>query len=107
MACVNVIAADTTQDATILATSLQKLFMGIVTNNRRPLQAPDPSFVLPAQIKQALDRFLSCSFIGSVEDITPEIGDFIHKTGIDELMVTSHIYNQDARIKSYALLKSI
>ncbi len=64
--------------------------------------------ILSAEEKtQALDRFLSCSFIGSVEDITPEIGDFIHKTGIDELMVTSHIYNQDARIKSYALLKSI
>jgi luciferase family oxidoreductase group 1 len=107
MACVNVIAADTTKAANVLATSLQKLFMGIITNRRSPLQAPDPSFDLPPQIANALDRFLSCSFIGSDEDIAPELSDFIDKTGIDELMVTSHIYDQDSRIHSYELLKSI
>jgi len=107
MACVNVIAADRSESAHLLATSLQKLFMGIVTNNRKPLQAPDPSFVLPIQIEEALKRFLSCSFIGSVEEITPVLTEFISKTGIDELMVTSHIYDQGARTHSYELLKSI
>lgn len=107
MACVNVIAADTSQEANILASSLQKLFMGIVTNNRRPLQATDPSFILPPQIESALERFLSCSFIGSTSDIASEIIQFINKTGINELMVTSHIYDEDARRHSYKLLKSI
>src|ERR1700683_1803909 len=37
MACVNVIIANTDEQAAFLATSLQQLFMGIVTGKRKPL----------------------------------------------------------------------
>lgn len=104
MACVNVIASETDERAAVMATSLQKIFMGIVTNNRKPLQPADPSFVLPAHIAHALDGFLSCSFIGAPDRIKEEVSEFVKATGINELMVTSHIYDMDERINSYKIL---
>lgn len=107
MACVNVIAADSSTEAKVIATSLQKIFMGIVTNQRRPLQPPDPSFILPQQIASALDSFLSCSFIGDKTEVKSGIVEFVENTAIDELMVTSHIYDLKDRKNSYQILKEI
>lgn len=107
MACVNVIAADTNREAEILATSLQKVFIGIITNNRRPLQAPDPDFKMLPDIAQVMNQFLKYSFIGGAKKIENEIVSFIEETQIDEMMVTSHIYDHEARKKSYEILKKV
>jgi len=40
MACVNVIIGETTEAAVLMSTLLQQVFLGIVTNNRKPLQRP-------------------------------------------------------------------
>ena len=107
MACVNVIAAEDSDQAKLMSTSLQKIFMGIVTNKRSPPQPPDPDFVLPPHIAQALDSFLSCSFIGDAKEVKEGISDFVESTAIDEIMVTSHIYNFEDRVNSYRILKEI
>ncbi len=107
MACVNVIGADSDDEANLLATSLQKVFIGIITNNRRPLQAPDPDFQLLPDIAAVMNQFLKYSFIGGPEKIKQEISSFVATTQVDEIMVTSHIYDHAARRKSYELLKKI
>jgi len=43
------------------------------------------------------------SFVGSPETIRPQIDAFIRDTGADELMVVSHIYDHQARLRSYEL----
>src|SRR5664279_3123268 len=45
MACINVIAADTDEEANFLASSFYKLASGIVTNRRKPLQPPIKNFL--------------------------------------------------------------
>ena len=40
MACVNVIAADTNEEAKVLSTSLYQMFLGLIRNNHQPLQPP-------------------------------------------------------------------
>src|ERR1700712_4684386 len=40
MACVNVVAADTDEEAQYLSTSVKQMFMGIITGKRRLLQPP-------------------------------------------------------------------
>ena len=40
MACVNVIAADTDEEASFQMSSLLKMFFGLITNNRKPLRPP-------------------------------------------------------------------
>jgi luciferase family oxidoreductase group 1 len=106
LACVNVIAADTDKEAEILSTSLYRVFLGIITNMRAPLQAPAP---LPAiinhpEIQQAIQSMLSCTFIGSKQTLKKNLSAFIEETAIDELMVSTHIYDKEAKLKSYSIL---
>lgn len=107
MACVNVTAADTLKEAQLIATSMQKIFLGILTNDRKPLQPPDASFVLSPEIAQVMKQFLTYSFVGGPEEIRTGISKFVDDTQVDELMVVSHIYDLEARLRSYEILKEL
>jgi luciferase family oxidoreductase group 1 len=107
LACVNIMAADTDEEAAFLSTSLYRMFMGILTNTRRPLQPPaalGPEFQSP-DVKYAVDSMTSCTFTGSEETLREKLSVFIAETGIDELMATSHIYDLQAKLKSFSILK--
>lgn len=60
-----------------------------------------------AQIEPAaqslLDHVLSCSAIGTVEEVAAQLQAFITRTGADELMLTSNMYDHEARKRSYEL----
>jgi luciferase family oxidoreductase group 1 len=109
LACVNVVAADTDDEARYLATSLQQLFKGIITGRRQLLPPPVASMegIWSAQEREAAMQMLAYSFIGSKATIAEELGGFIKSTGINEVMATSHIYDQEARLKSYRLLAEV
>lgn len=107
MACVNVTAADTTAEAQLLATSMQKIFLGILTNDRRPLQPADSSFKVSPEAQQVMKQFLTYSFIGNPLEIKQALTQFVDDTQIDELMVVSHIYDHQARLNSYKILKGL
>jgi alkanesulfonate monooxygenase SsuD/methylene tetrahydromethanopterin reductase-like flavin-dependent oxidoreductase (luciferase family) len=46
---------------------------------------------------------LACSAIGSPDTVRREMQAFVGRTGADELMVTSQIFDHQARLHSYAL----
>ncbi|WP_262494041.1 MsnO8 family LLM class oxidoreductase [Mucilaginibacter gossypiicola] len=106
IACVNVVAADTDADAEYLATSLKQLFKGIITGRRGPLRPPVESMdsIWSAAEREAAMQMLTYSFFGSKATIQAQLNDFISRSGINELMATSHIYDQRARLRSYRLL---
>lgn len=106
MACVNVVAADTDQEAERLATSLKQLFMGIVTGKRRLLQPPVSSMdgIWNEMEEEAVNQMLAVAFIAGPEKLKSQLQAFFAQTKIDELMVTSHIYDHEARLRSYQLL---
>lgn len=111
MACVNVIAADTAAEAAALSTSLYRMFLGIFTNSRSPLQPPVPYEEMerlwtPEQ-KYGVMHMLSTSFIGTKEKIKEDIADFVEETGIRELMVISQIFDQKKKLHSYSLVQEI
>jgi len=105
MACVNVVAADTDDEAERLSTSLKQLFMGIVTGKRSLLQAPVDSMdeVWDPLEEQAVNQMLAVAFIGGPQTIQTQLQSFLAQTQIDEIMVTSHIYDHEARLHSYQL----
>jgi luciferase family oxidoreductase group 1 len=105
MACVNVVAADTDEEAEYLATSLKQLFMGVITGKRRLLQPPVNSMngIWNMFEEEAVMQMLAYSFIGSKEKIKAMLADFVEETGIDEVMATSHIYDHQAKLKSFRL----
>ncbi|TCJ14444.1 LLM class flavin-dependent oxidoreductase [Flaviaesturariibacter flavus] len=106
MACVGLIAADTDGEAERLATSFYQLVLGLIRNKRRPLQPPTDSLeglMTPAE-EAAVAQFTRYAFVGSPSTVQQELGDFIAETGIQELMVTSHIYGLEERSHSLELV---
>ncbi|RYZ23314.1 MAG: LLM class flavin-dependent oxidoreductase [Chitinophagaceae bacterium] len=106
MACVGLIAADTDAEAERLATSFYQLVLGLIRNKRRPLQPPADSLeglMTPAE-EAAVAQFTRYAFVGSRNTVQGSLGDFIAETGIQELMVTSHIYGLEERNHSLELV---
>jgi luciferase family oxidoreductase group 1 len=106
MVGVNVIAAETDEEARYLFTSLQQRFTDMVRGTRGLLKPPISSIesYWSAQEKVHASRMLACSFVGSAESIRLQLDRFIQDTGADELIVASAIYDHAARLRSYELL---
>jgi luciferase family oxidoreductase group 1 len=109
MACVNVIAADTNEEAKVLSTSLYQMFLGLVRNKRQPLQPPVAT--LDGVMNDAelfhVNQMTACSFIGNKTHLIKELNKFIEYTKIDELMITSPIYNHEDKLKSLKISKEV
>ncbi|WP_207496382.1 LLM class flavin-dependent oxidoreductase [Aridibaculum aurantiacum] len=109
MACVNVIAADTDEEAQRLATSLYMLALGLIKDKRRPLQPPVASMedLWSTQEQAAVEHMMHYRFVGSRATVKEELEKFVAATGVDELMIAAHIYDQAARIKSMEIVADI
>ena len=107
MVCINTIAADTDEEAHFLVTSLIRMFIGIVTNQRQPLMPPQelPDYYYQhKELRYMVDNILAGTFIGSVDSIRTQLKEFIAKTQADELMLTSYCYDLEAKCKSLSLV---
>ena len=103
---VNAFAADTDAEAQRLFTSAQQQFTNLIrgTPGRLPPPIDDiESYWTPAE-KAHVTGMLSCSFVGSHEHIRRELKAFIERTGVEELIVASAMYDHAARVRSYEIL---
>ena len=106
MACVNVIVADTDEEAHRLATSFYQLALGLFRNDRRPLPPPVDNMDeiwSPAE-KMGVQQMMQYSFIGNIETVTAALQQFVNATNVDEIMIASHMYDIEARLKSLEYL---
>jgi luciferase family oxidoreductase group 1 len=106
MACINVIAADTDEEANYLASSFYKLASGIITNQRKHLQPPVKNFLKEwdEYEKDAVLQMMKYTFIGSAVTVKKGLQSFLDDTPVDEIMVASYIYDNNAKIHSYELI---
>ena len=106
MACVNVIAAETDEEAKFLSTSLITVFVGLITNSRKPIQPPGelPETYQVPEVRSLLNGMLACTFTGSRDTLRKKLSIFIAETGIDELMVSTNIFDRQAKLKSFSIL---
>ena len=109
MACVNAIVADTDEAAEVLSTSLTQMFLNLIRNDRKPLQPPVESMdgVMSEQEHFHVNQMTACSFVGSKNKVEAELKQFIEYTKIDEVMITSPIFNQEDKLKSVRLMKEV
>jgi len=109
MAGVNVVVADTDEEAEYLATSGYRFKLNIIKNNRVPLPPPVNSMkdmwnvLEEAQVK----NMAKYSFIGSKETVRVGLEKFIEKTGVDELIISTYIHDQDKKLHSFKLLSEL
>ncbi|HKB82730.1 MAG TPA: LLM class flavin-dependent oxidoreductase [Burkholderiales bacterium] len=105
----NVLAADTDAQARRQFTSQQQSFINLRRGS--PGQVPPPiddidAYWSPAE-KAMVERSLAVSFVGSPESIEHGLVPFIESLKPDELMITAHIYDQAARLRSIELIAQV
>ncbi|MBA4089853.1 MAG: alkane 1-monooxygenase [Sphingobium sp.] len=105
MAGYNVFAADTAEEAHLLASSMQQSFVRLRTGQPGKLQPPVPGYYadLPGQAQAMLSDVLSVSSIGTQADVERDIAAFLRRTQVDELILTGQIFDPAARKHSFAI----
>lgn len=102
---VNLYAADSDAEAEILFTSLLQLFVALRfgTPGKLPPPMPDIAQRIHPSYLAAAEQSLSYSAVGSAETVERKLREIVEKTGADELIFTGHIYDQQARLRSYEI----
>lgn len=108
---INVIAAETDEQAELIATSLKVQFLNISKGVASQLQPPvDNLEAIYSPFELAsLERTLDprATIIGSPETVKRKLESFINETRANELIITSQIYNQADRLRSYEILSEM
>lgn len=102
----NVIAAETDEEARRLATSQQMSFANMLRGVRGLMQPPidDIERYWSPQEKAQASQMLACSVVGSPETVREGLRSMIDRTGADELMIVSDIFDPGKRLKSLKII---
>jgi len=106
MPCVNVVVADTDEEALYHLTSLQQMFTNMIRGQRGLMPVAIDTiddFWSPVE-KSHVERMLACTFAGSSDTVSDKLSQFLAHTDADELMVSTPVFDQSARKKSLTLL---
>lgn len=109
LAGVNVLIADTDEEAERLFTSLIRMFLGVLTGSRDPLQPPTEMNADLRELLQhtSVNQMLKYSFVGSKQTVKNEVKAFLDQTGVNELIAVSTMYYIHDRIKSTRLFAEV
>ena len=105
----NVFAGESDEEGGYLATSMQQAFVNLRRGRPSPLPPPVRGYSdsLPAAERAMLAQLMSCSAVGAPETVAAGIEAFAARTGADELMITCHIYDHAARLRSFEIAAGI
>jgi len=102
---VNIVAADTDEEARYLFTTHQQHATRMRRNTRGQLPPPIDdieTFWTPYE-KVSVSEQLSCSVVGSLETVRRGLQDLVEKTGADELIIAGQIFDHKARLRSFEI----
>ena len=106
---VNVVAAETDDEARLLATSGREAF----ANLRRgmPTKLPPPNRLFEKHVEPfgtlPLEEVTSIAMVGSPSTVLDGFRRFVALTEPDELMVVSQIYNHNSRVRSFEIVAEV
>ena len=109
MPAMNVLAADTQEQAAYLFTSAQQQFCEVFRGRAGPIPPPveDMSPHWGPMEKAGVGRALHYSAVGDVQRVREEVTRFIEATGADELMVQTLTWDPAATRRSFELLAQV
>lgn len=107
MVCVNVVAADTNEEAEKLSTTSDLFYLNVVKGTKNFLQPPIETMdgrwnFYEENMVRSMSKY---TFKGDKNTISEQVAKFCGELQIDELMAVSYIYDQEKRKRSYAILK--
>jgi luciferase family oxidoreductase group 1 len=101
----NVVAADTDEEALRLFTSVQQSFIAL--RRGMPGKLPPPieriEDVATEPELAGINRALAVSYVGSRESVGHRLASFLRTIHPSELMITGHIYDHKARLRSFEI----
>ena len=106
---VNIVAADTDEEARFLATSGRQAFANLRRGMPTTLPPPNREFetdVVPFRGIR-LEEAQSISIVGSPATVRADLDAFVERTRPDEIIVASHIYDHAARLRSYEIVAGL
>ena len=105
MVAMNVFAAETDQEAELLASSQQQSFVRLRSGNPGKLPPPIAEYadILPAPAQAMLEHLSQAAAVGSLATVKEKIAAFVERTKADEIIVCGATYDPEARISSLDL----
>ncbi|NBW51271.1 MAG: LLM class flavin-dependent oxidoreductase [Betaproteobacteria bacterium] len=102
MVGVPLVAAETDEEAELLASSIYQRVLGILTGQRGALPPPKPQFLqqCPPDARTAIQDFLGEAVIGGPETVKRGLLAMADATLADELMLVCDIYDPALRLRS-------
>jgi luciferase family oxidoreductase group 1 len=109
MVALNIIAAETDEEAEFLATSQYQSFLNLVRGKPDKIPPPveDMDAIWNAQEKALVNSRTGGSIIGSKETVKRKLEAFLDETKADEIMVNAMIFDQSKRLRSYEIVAEI
>ncbi|MCT8138405.1 LLM class flavin-dependent oxidoreductase [Anaerobacillus sp. CMMVII] len=103
---VNVIASETDEKARWLATSQEQAFLNIIHGKSGQLKPPVQNMdeIWSPYEKTLVQKMLHYSVTGSQTTVREKLQSFLDETGADEMIVNTHVFDQEERINTYRLL---
>ena len=101
----NMFAADTQEQAELLASSWQQAFVNMRSGRPGRLPPPLPGYAqsVGPQERALLEHVLACTAIGSAQRVHADLQAFIERTGADEVMIAAQIFDHAARLRCYQI----
>jgi luciferase family oxidoreductase group 1 len=105
MVGVNVVAADTDDEARRLFTTIQQLFLNLARGTPGEIPPPVESMEgrwLPHE-QAHVERMTRCSIVGSPPTVRKGLERLLAETEADEIIVTASLYDHAARLRSFEI----
>jgi luciferase family oxidoreductase group 1 len=99
----NVIAAESDEEAKYLFTSIQQAFANLRLGRPGKMPPPVERLELDPLVQAGIAQALSCSVVGGPDKVRAGIAAFAERTGADELMVTGSIWDHAKRLRSFEI----
>jgi luciferase family oxidoreductase group 1 len=111
MVGVQIVAADTLENAQRLATTNYRRFLGIIRNDRVAMK-PAISLQEMEQVwrpgeKEIVMKMLRTAIVGGPEQVRAGMQRLIAETGADELMIVSDTYEHKDRLRSFEIIQQV
>lgn len=107
--CLNVIAAESDEEAKFESTTMQQFFLNVVRGSQMPLSPPVEnmdSLWSPSE-KEMATSMSSMIMLGDKNSIREQLTNFQEKYDVDEIMAVSYIYDPAKQKRSYKILKEV
>lgn len=109
MVCLNVIAAETDDEAKWLSTTMQQFFLNVVRGSKNRLQPPVNNIekLWNPMEKEMASYMSSVTLLGSKETVKQQLENFQEKYNVEEIMAVSYIFDPEKQKRSFEILKEI